>query len=217
MRTTMDIDANITGMNFEVDEINSMINKIINIKIDDDVTFEIDKSIPIKEESEYGGYRFKLIARLNNLRIPFSIDVSTGDLITPRAIEYNYKTILENENIKLFTYNSETIIAEKLETILKRNIANSRMKDYYDIYYFATYKYKDINYDILKRAISITFKHRYSEKYLEDFNDILEELSKNKELKLRWDKYTKEHEYAKEVSYEEVINSIKKMYERVQI
>ena len=80
-----------------------------------------------------------------------------------------------------------------------------------------TYMYKDINYDILKRAISITFKHRDSEKYLEDFNDILEELSKNKELKLRWDKYTKEHEYAKEVSYEEVINSIKKMYERVRI
>lgn len=217
MRTTMDIDANITGIDFEIDEISSMINKIINIKIDDAVAFEIDKSTPIKEDNEYGGYRFKLIAKLNNLRIPFSIDVSTGDLITPRAIEYNYKTILENENIKLFTYNNETIIAEKLETILKRNITNSRMKDYYDIYYFATYKWKNINYDILKRAISTTFKHRNSEKYLEDFNNILEELFKNKELKLRWDKYTKEHEYAKEVSYIEVINSIKKMYDKLYI
>ena len=213
MRTTMDIDAHITGMDFDEDEIYSMINRIVNIPIDDDVAFEIDKSSPIKEESEYGGYRFKLIARLNNLRIPFSVDVSTGDLITPRAIEYNYKTILENENIKLFTYNNETIIAEKLETILKRNIANSRMKDYYDIYYFATYKWKDIDFNILKQAVSRTFKHRESEKYLQDFNNLLDDISNNKDLILRWDKYTKEHEYAKEVTYDEVINSIKKIYE----
>ena len=92
MRTTMDIDANITGINFEKSAIEEMINKIIFIEIDDNVIFEIDKNMPIKEDNEYGGYRFKLIAKLSNLRIPFSIDISTGDLITPRAIEYNYKT-----------------------------------------------------------------------------------------------------------------------------
>lgn len=95
----MDIDANITGMNFEKSAIEEMINKIIFIEIDDNVIFEIDKNMPIKEDNEYGGYRFKLIAKLSNLRIPFGVDISTGDLITPRAIEYNYKTILENENI----------------------------------------------------------------------------------------------------------------------
>lgn len=91
MRTTMDIDANITGMDFEKGTIEEMINKIITVEIDDDVTFEIDKNIPIKEDNEYGGYRFKIIAKLSNLRIPFWIDISTGDLIIPRAIEYNYK------------------------------------------------------------------------------------------------------------------------------
>ena len=111
MRTTMDIDANITGMNFEKDEINEMIDDILSIKIDDNVIFEVEKNVPIKEDNEYGGYRFKLIAKLSNLKIPFSIDISTGDLITPRAVEYKYKTILENNQISLYTYNYETIIA----------------------------------------------------------------------------------------------------------
>lgn len=171
MRTTMDIDANITGMNFEKSAIEEMINKIIFIEIDDNVVFEIDKNIPIKEDNEYGGYRFKLIAKLSNLRIPFSIDISTGDLITPRAIEYNYKTILENENISLYTYNYETIVAEKLETVLKRNTANSRMKDYYDLYYFATYKWNDIDITTLKTAISTTLLNLASD--AEDSRNLL--------------------------------------------
>ncbi len=212
MRTTMDIDANITGMNFEQNAIEEMINKIINVKIDDDVTFEVDKNTPIKEDNKYGGYRFKLIAKLSNLRIPFSIDISTGDLITPGAIEYNYKTILENENISLYTYNYETIIAEKLETILKRNIANSRMKDYYDLYYFATYKWNDIDINILKKAIDTTFKHRNSKEYLEKFNTIITNISKDKILINRWDKYRKEHEYAKNIKFENTIKSIEKIY-----
>ncbi|MBQ2937421.1 MAG: nucleotidyl transferase AbiEii/AbiGii toxin family protein [Clostridia bacterium] len=212
MRTTMDIDANITGMNFEKRNIEEMINKIIDVKIDDDVTFQIDKNMPIKEDNEYGGYRFKLIAKLSNLRIPFSIDISTGDLITPRAIEYNYKTILENDNISLYTYNYETIIAEKLETVLKRNTANSRMKDYYDLYYFATYKWNDINITILKTAIHTTFKHRNSEEYLEKFNTIIANVLKDETLIARWDKYKKEHEYAKEIKFKNTISTIKKIY-----
>ena len=213
MRTTMDIDVNITGMDFERSTIEEMINKIITVKIDDDVTFEIDKNIPIKEDNEYDGYRFKLIAKLSNLRIPFWIDISTGDLITPRAIEYNYKTILENDNIDLYTYNYETIIAEKLETILKRNTANSRMKDYYDLYYFATYKWNDIDLSILKTAISTTFKHRNSQEYLEKFNTIISIVLKDENLIARWDNYRKEHEYAKEIEFNDTIRTIKKIYD----
>ena len=204
MRTTMDIDANITGINFEKNAIEEMINKIIFI--------EIDKNMPIKEDNEYGGYRFKLIAKLSNLRIPFSIDISTGDLITPRAIEYNYKTILENENISLYTYNYETIVAEKLETILKRNIANSRMKDYYDLYYFATYKWNDIDIGTLKKAIDTTFKHRNSQEYLEKFKTIISNILEDESLIARWDKYRKEHEYAKDIKFEDTISAIEKIY-----
>lgn len=212
MRTTMDIDANITGMNFEKSAIEEMINKIIFIEIDDNVIFEIDKNMPIKEDNEYGGYRFKLIAKLSNLRIPFSIDISTGDLITPRAIEYNYKTILENENISLYTYNYETIVAEKLETVLKRNTANSRMKDYYDLYYFATYKWNDIDVATLKSAIDTTFKHRNSQEYLEKFKTIILNILEDESLIVRWDKYRKEHEYAKDIEFEDTIKTIEKIY-----
>lgn len=212
MRTTMDIDANITGMDFEKSAIEEMINKILSIEIDDNVIFEIDKNMPIKEESEYGGYRFKLIAKLSNLRIPFGVDISTGDLITPRAIEYNYKTILENENINLYTYNYETIIAEKLETILKRNTANSRMKDYYDLYYFATYKWSDIDITTLKSAIHTTFKHRNSQEYLEKFNTIISNVLKDENLIARWEKYRKGHEYGKEIEFNDTIKAIEKIY-----
>ena len=213
MRTTMDIDVNITGMDFERSTIEEMINKIITVKIDDDVTFEIDKNIPIKEDNEYNGYRFKLIAKLSNLRIPFGIDISTGDLITPRAIEYNYKTILENDNINLYTYNYETIIAEKLETILKRNTANSRMKDYYDLYYFVTYKWNDIDINTLKSAINTTFTHRNSKEYLKRFNTIIKNILEDETLIVRWDKYRKEHEYAKEIEFNDTIKAIAKIYD----
>lgn len=212
MRTTMDIDANITGMNFEKSAIEEMINKIISIELDDNVIFEIDKNMPIKEDNEYGGYRFKLIAKLSNLRIPFSVDISTGDLITPRAIEYNYKTILENDNISLYTYNYETIVAEKLETVLKRNTTNSRMKDYYDLYYFVTYKWNDINMTTLKTAIDTTFTHRNSQEYLEKYNIIISNILKDEGLIMRWDKYRKEHAYAKDIKFEDTISATEKIY-----
>lgn len=184
----------------------------IFIDIDDNVTFEIDKNKPIKEDNEYGGYRFKVIAKLSNLRIPFSIDISTGDLITPRAIEYNYKTILEDENISLYTYNYETIVAEKLETVLKRNTANSRMKDYYDLYYFAIYRWNDIDISTLKNAIAITFKNRNSQEYLEKFKTIISNILEDESLIARWDKYRKEHEYAKDIKFEDTISALEKIY-----
>ena len=212
MRTTMDIDANITGMNFEKDEINEMIDDILSIKIDDNVIFEVEKNVPIKEDNEYGGYRFKLIAKLSNLKIPFSIDISTGDLITPRAVEYKYKKILENNQISLYTYNYETIIAEKFETVLKRNISNSRMKDYYDLYYFVTYKWNDIDKATLEVAVDTTFKHRKSKKYLDKYNEIILNLSNDINLLERWNKYRKEHTYAKEVEFEDTIKAIEKIH-----
>lgn len=212
MRTTMDIDANITGMNFEKDGINEMIDDILSIKIDDNVIFEVEKNVPIKEDNEYGGYRFKLIAKLSNLKIPFSIDISTGDLITPRAVEYKYKTILENNQISLYTYNYETIIAEKFETVLKRNISNSRMKDYYDLYYFVTYKWNDIDKATLEVAVDTTFKHRKSKKYLNKYNEIILNLSNDINLLEMWNKYRKEHTYAKEVEFEDTIKAIEKIH-----
>ena len=212
IRSTMDIDANITGVNFDLSEIQKMINTIVNISIDDGVTFEIEKSEPIKEDNEYGGYKFKIIAQYSNLIIPFFIDISTGDVITPRAINYQYKKILEDSFIELYTYNNETILAEKLETVLKRNVANSRMKDYYDIYYFANNKWEEIDKALLKKAILKTFQHRNSENELENRNNIISDIFESDHLRKFWKEYQVTHSYAKNISFEDTINAIKTLF-----
>ncbi len=168
VRSTMDIDANITGIDFNETEIRNLVNEISNIDLNDNVKFKVDKEKTIREDNEYGGYCYKIIGQFYNIIIPFFIDISTGDIVTPRAIEYKYKTLLEDEYIELYTYNYETIIAEKFQTILTRSVANSRMKDFYDIYYFITYKWNDINRKSLKKAIKTTFEHRGTEKDLQN-------------------------------------------------
>ena len=124
VRSTMDIDANITGMNFNEDAIRILVNEIANIDLYDNISFTVDKEKVIREDNEYGGFSYKIIGQFFNIIVPFFIDISTGDIITPRAIEYQYKTLLEDEYIELYTYNYETIIAEKLQTILTRSTAN---------------------------------------------------------------------------------------------
>ena len=209
VRTTMDIDADITGMNFEKDEIEKMIKEIIQIDINDKVEIMLDKIEDIREENEYGGYKFKLIAKFSNLKIPFHIDISTGDIITPKAIEYKYKMILEDEYINIWTYNQETIVAEKLQTILARKIENSRMKDFYDIYYFVTFRWNEINEDIFKKAVKATFSKRETLLDLENIEQIIKMLSDDKNLKMLWKDYQDKFKYAKNVKYEETIKAIK--------
>lgn len=209
MRTTMDIDTNITGMNFELSQIRKIIEEIISIELNDNVMFEISNLSPIKEDNDYGGYKFKLIATQSNVKVRFSIDVSTGDIITPRAIEYKYKMILEDNYIDILTYNYETIIAEKLETILKRNTANSRMKDYYDIYYFANIKWNEIDKDILEQAINTTFKHRGSKYELESNSKIIDELATSESLNLLWQQFAQKHSYAEKISFDVTIQAIR--------
>lgn len=215
IRSTMDIDANITGIDFSEDKIYRLVQDIVSIDLKDNVTFEIDKAEAIKEDNEYGGYSFKIIGKVFNLKIIFHIDISTGDLITPRAIEYEYKTLLDNNIINLYTYNNETIIAEKLQTILVRNVANSRMKDFYDLYYFATNRWEDIDKNILRDAINVTFKHRNSIKELGDYEAIINKISNSNLIKERWTSYQNRFYYAKNVSFDSVIDSINKIYKEV--
>ncbi len=215
MRTTMDIDTNITGINFELSQIRNIIKEIIAIQIDDGVSFEILNLNPIKEDNEYGGYKFKLIATLSNIKVRFSIDVSTGDIITPKAIEYKYKTILEEDYINIYAYNYETIIAEKLETVLRRKVINSRMKDYYDIYYFVNIRWKDINKEILKQAIYTTFEHRHSQEELKNSKTIIEKLENDQYLNELWEQYKTKHSYAKNVQFKDTIESIKFIFQEI--
>ena len=211
MRTTMDIDTNITGLKFTLENINKIISEIININIDDNITFRIKNIEEIKEEQEYDGFRFTLMCKFENIKVNFHLDISTGDIITPKAIEYSYKKILENEYISVMAYNNETIIAEKLQSILDRKIGNSRMKDYYDIYYFAHYRYDELNLEHLKNAITKTFNHRNTYSDILRIDEILNEIEKDPFMNELWSSYSNKFIYAKEISFAECISSIKKI------
>lgn len=210
-RTTMDIDADITGINFKRDDIEKIINEILNVKIDDGINMKLEKVENIREENDYGGYKFKIKSKMSNLNIPFHIDISTGDTITPRAIEYKYKTILEDEYINIMAYNKETIIAEKLQTILYRKMNNSRMKDFYDVFYLVKFKWNEIDENILKCAIKTTFSKRKTEKDLENIYEITEKIIKDEKLNLLWDEYKFKHNYAKDITFMEIIQTIQNL------
>lgn len=216
MRTTMDIDTNITGLSFSLEKISEIIFEIININIDDNISFQIIKIEEIKEEQEYDGYRFTLLCKFENIKINFHLDISTGDIITPRAIEYSYKKILEDEYISVMAYNNETIIAEKIQSILDKKIGNSRMKDYYDIYYFVHYRYEELNPEYLKAAIYKTLNHRKTFDDILRNEEILKEIENDPLINQLWLSYSKKFSYAKDIEFSDCISSIKKIINAIQ-
>lgn len=209
MRTTMDIDIDITGINFEKDVIEKIIGEIIEIDVNDGVTILLNKVEDIKEQDEYGGYKFKLIAQYGNLKVPFHIDISTGDIITPRAIQYRYNKILENEYINIWTYNQETLIAEKLQTILARKLDNSRMKDFYDLYYFEKYKWNEIDKKLLVKAIQATFNQRTTTNDWKIANSIIQSLEENQDINSLWNEYRNKFSYAEHIKFVDTLNAIR--------
>lgn len=203
-RTTMDMDTCIKGMNLMDEQLYEVLNEILNIDVNDGVKFEIKNSKPIRKDDDYGGLKYKLLAKFDNLRVNLSIDIATGDLITPREIEYDYKMMFEDRSLKIMTYNIESIIAEKFQTVISRGILNSRMKDYYDLYYLITYeKYSKDN---LKEAIIKTFKKRNTD--INSIDKIIEEIKQSEFTKELWIEYTKKHQYVKSLKFEEIIRKI---------
>ncbi len=206
-RTTMDMDTCIKGINLTEEQLYEVLNEILNIDINDGVKFEIKNSNPIREEDDYGGLKYNLVAKFDNLRVNLSIDIATGDLITPKEIEYDYKMMFENRSLKIMTYNIESIIAEKFQTVISRGILNSRMKDYYDLYYLM--KYKDFSKENLKNAIENTFCKRNTD--IQSINKVIREIEKSEFLKDLWKRYSEKYQYAKNIKFEEIISSIYKI------
>lgn len=215
LRTTMDMDTNITGINLDKENLLKILNEVLNMDIGDNVTFKIEKIEDIKQEEYYGGYQFKIVATYENIKVQFHMDVSTGDVITPRAIEYKYKKLFDNSCIDILSYNQETVIAEKLQSILERKIANSRMKDYYDLYFFVNYKWDSIDKKILSEAIIRTFSARNSITELRNIRETIQALENNPFLNRLWLDYSKKHEYSKNVSFNDTINAIEIIEETI--
>ena len=209
LRSTMDLDTTIKGLPLNKSTITKVITEIINIDLKDNITFEIENIKDIREEDLYSGYNVNLKADFDGLKTNLMIDITTGDIITYKEVEFKYNTLFDNDTINIMTYNYETIIAEKFETIISRNIDNTRMKDYYDLYMFVSLKWNDINKETLRKAIINTSKNRETISYIENANDYVNLIEDDSKLKSLWNNYQKNYEYAKDISFEDTIKAIK--------
>ena len=212
-RSTMDMDATLKGMNLNKENVLNIIKDIIAIDINDGVRYEIFSIKDIRLEKKYPGFKIHLLAYLEDLRTHLMIDITTGDVITLKEIDYEYNAIFDNETINIMSYNIETIIAEKFEAIISRNVINSRMKDYYDLYMFTTLKWDNVNKNLLKIAINNTCNNRKTTNYLNDSSNYINLISKNGDLKKLWKEYQNKNVYAKNINFEDTILAISKINE----
>ena len=209
IRSTMDLDTTIKGLPLNKSTITKVITEIINIDLKDNITFEIENIKDIREEDLYSGYNVNLKAEFDGLKTNLMIDITTGNIITYKEVEFKYNTLFDNETINIMTYNYETIIAEKFESIISRNIDNTRMKDYYDLYMFVNLKWNDINKETLRKAIINTSKARETLDYIDNASKYIELISDDSRLKSLWNSYQNNYEYAKDIEFVDTINAIK--------
>ena len=192
--------------------IRSALEQVCSIPSDDGVTFEIGTISHIREDDIYGGYRVMLNAKFDTLLTPLSIDVSTGDAITPRAVQYNFYEIFDDEkSYELWAYNIETVMAEKVETILRRGVFNTRPRDFYDAYILTTTQKFDKA--VFAEALSATAKHRGTKQQIADVPAILQNIEESPELKTMWDKYRKQFAYAADIEYGQIIHVLRTLVE----
>ena len=209
VRATMDIDTTIKGIPVTMVDMERTITEILNIDLDDNVKFRIKKVSEIMDEAEYSGIRFSMDAVLDGAVIPLKIDISTGDVITPREIAYSYKLMFEDRTIPIMTYPIETVLAEKLETVISRSITNTRMRDFYDIHILL--KSQNIDADILALALERTAKKRGNFNLLENAESVLKAVKSDEDMKRLWDIYQKKFKYAGEYTWDEVIHSVREL------
>ena len=209
LRNTMDLDTTVKGLPLDRETIIKVINEIISIDVEDNVKLEIENIKDIRGEELYSGFEVNLKAEFDGLKTNLMIDITTGDVITYKEVDFKYNTLFDNETINIMTYNYETIIAEKFESIISRNIDNTRMKDYYDLYMFVNLKWNDINKETLKKAIINTSKARETLDYIDNANKYIELISDDSRLKSSWNSYQKAYEYAKNIEFVDTINAIK--------
>lgn len=209
-RATMDLDTTLNNLPLTPLAIRSALENICKIELDDDVLFDVGAISPIREDDIYGGYRVMLTARFDTLLTPLSIDVSTGDAITPHAVQYNFSEIFDNEkSYELWAYNIETVMAEKVETILRRSVFNTRPRDFYDAYILATTQ--KIDKEVFEAALKATASHRQTAMQIVDVTGILHNIERSPELKIMWDKYRKQFAYAADIEYGQIVTVLKKL------
>ena len=215
-RSTMDIDTSMKNLNLSAEDALRVVNQVKDIDLDDGVSFDVKDVSNIMDEMEYPGIRVTMNANVGRLITPLKIDISTGDVITPRAIEFNYDLLLEDRSISLWSYNLETILAEKLQTVLARGILNTRMRDFYDIRMLLdTYEDK-VNKAVLKDAFAATCKKRGTDHLQEQAEEIVKIIEADEQIQVLWRAYQKKYSYAADIDYASVISGVRKLMDWIR-
>jgi len=214
-RATMDLDAIIKGTNVSVEDVEMIISQIISIPLDDGVSFRIKRISEIMEEADYPGVRVSMETKFDGVITPLKIDISTGDIITPREIKYNFNLMLENRTIEVWAYNLETVLAEKLETVISRNVTNTRMRDFYDIYILQKLYGEQLSKDVLWDALVATAKKRETLEQIEteDIDEVFDEIQSSSVMENLWKAYQRNYSYSADIPWHTIMKSIRTLYE----
>ncbi len=207
-RTTKDMDATLKSLPLEKDNVIEIITKILNVKVNDGIEFKIENVKDIRQESEYGGFKINILATMDNLNVYLAVELTTGDRITPREIEYIYNSHFEDKKIPILAYTLETLLAEKYQTVIDRDIYNTRMKDFYDIYVLINDNREKINFKNLVLAIRNTFKYRETELNIESIKEQLENMKSSEHLIKLWKSYQITAPYSRDVSFDRLFDSL---------
>lgn len=212
IRSTIDMDATIKNYPLSLDTIENIFNSILSVPLDDGVTMVLKSVKEIRSEAEYAGVRVTLESQMGGTRIPLKVDITAGDVITPREVVYRFDLLLENRSIDVLAYNIETVLAEKIETVIARGIANTRMRDFYDIYILLKLRGENVAPRILSEAVLGTAERRGSSHLMPQGNVILDEVFTNEDLPKQWRKYQNEYSYAEDISWEHVKEAVNHLW-----
>ena len=211
-RSTMDLDATVKGANVNVEEIENLISAIVSVPIDDGVKFRLKSISEIMDEAEYPGIRVSMTTTFDGVVTPLKIDISTGDAITPREVRYSFKLMLEDRSIDIWAYNLETVLAEKLETIITRTTTNTRMRDFYDIYILDQLHGNTLNRQTLYDALLATAKKRGTERHLAEAVDVLNEVESSPVMQKLWESYRRKFSYAADLEWSIIMGAVRSLY-----
>jgi predicted nucleotidyltransferase component of viral defense system len=214
-RATMDMDVTVKGLELNEQTLLRIFKVLCSLEIDDPIEFELNKISEIREGDTYTGYRVSLTGKYPPMAVPLKLDITTGDKITPKEIFYSYKMVFSEGSLNVFAYNMETILAEKLETIISRGDQNTRPRDFYDVFILSKLKWNQIDFNILAEALKGTAARRRTENVIYDYPQVIDVIRKSNEMKDYWLKYQKDFEYASEILFDQALDSVLKLLDEI--
>ncbi len=213
MRSTLDMDTTVKGLSVSKEKIEVILNEIVSIDLNDGIILKFINAKSIHDVSEYDDFRISIEAQFYTIKVNMKIDITTGDVIIPKEVDFSYKLMFEERHISIKAYNLNTIFAEKIESILSRNIANTRARDYYDVYVLYNTRKNEIDFLSLSNAIKEKTIERNTEIYLEHKDKFLNDIEDSNDLKRIWSAYSEKYAYAQGIQFGEIITILREILE----